>query len=253
MLLDRYVLGPAGGNSGQGRAHIAFTDRHGGYSEDPYDFNLARHVGDQETAVAQNRALLAQALGATPESFVFLRQVHGARVALADDALLASDELTSSLREADAVVAARSDVRLTILTADCAPVLLADPAAGVIGAAHAGRPGMLAGVVPATVAAMRDLGAERIEAVIGPTVCPRCYEVPAAMREEAAGIEPVCASVTWEGTPAIDVAGGVAEQLTRHGVPLRWSRHCTVEDTALFSHRREGTTGRQAAVIWLEH
>ncbi|MDN6124389.1 MAG: polyphenol oxidase family protein, partial [Brevibacterium sp.] len=140
-----------------------------------------------------------------------------------------------------------------IMVADCTPIMLADPEAGVIGAIHAGRPGMAAGVVPATIARMKDLGATDIHAIIGPSVCPRCYEVPAAMRDEITAVEPVAASVSVTGTPAIDVAGAAAEQLRRSGVSIdHFSRVCTRESEDLFSYRRQRTTGRFAGVVWLQ-
>ena len=110
---------------------------------------------------------------------------------------------------------------------------------------------MVQGVVPATVARLRELGATSIEAVVGPSVCPRCYEVPEAMRDEAAAVEPTSASVTWTGTPAIDVAAGVVAQLAREGIALRWLSGCTRERDDLYSYRRDGTTGRFAGVVRL--
>ena len=128
-------------------------------------------------------------------------------------------------------------------------VLLADPVAGVVGAAHAGRPGMLAGVVPATVAAMRDLGARTISAVVGPSVCGRCYEVPAEMQQAAARVVPEVLARTWAGTPSIDVATGVVTQLAGLGVAVTWVPGCTYEDARFYSYRRSGTTGRFGGVV----
>ena len=112
---------------------------------------------------------------------------------------------------------------------------------------------MAAGVVPTTLAAMREAGADRIHAVIGPSVCPRCYEVSAELRAEVAAIEPTAASVSVSGTPALDVAGAVAEQLSRESVIIdQFSRTCTKESEDLFSYRRQSTTGRFAGIIWLQ-
>ncbi|NNV10218.1 laccase domain-containing protein, partial [Geobacillus sp. MMMUD3] len=127
----------------------------------------------------------------------FVSQVHGTAVHHVTD--------TAAIRagaEADAQVSALAGVGLVIMVADCTPVLLADTEAGVIGAVHAGRPGMAAGIVSETLSAMRELGAREIHAVIGPSVCPRCYEVPASLRDEVAAVEPVAASVSVSGTPA---------------------------------------------------
>ena len=110
---------------------------------------------------------------------------------------------------------------------------------------------MTAGVVPATVARMRELGATTISAAVGPSVCGRCYEVPAQMRAAAAAISPVSATVTWQGTPAIDVAAGVVDQLSREGVEVTWVPGCTRESDDLYSYRRDQRTGRFAGVVVL--
>ncbi len=110
---------------------------------------------------------------------------------------------------------------------------------------------MAAGVVGAAVTALRDLGATSLQAVVGPSVCARCYEVPAALRDDVAEAVPVAASVSATGTPAIDVAAGVLQQLHDVGVPVEVVRGCTVERPDLFSHRRDGVTGRFAGVVAL--
>ena len=229
---------------------MAFTDRHGGYSRGNLSsFNLARHVGDDNELVAANRAALAQVLGLSGERLSFVSQVHGTDVAIIDS----PEQLRDDPVTADAQVTTRAGIGLAIMVADCTPIMLADPEAGVIGAIHAGRPGMAAGVVPETIAEMHHLGATDIHAIIGPSVCPRCYEVPAALREEVAAIEPVAASVSVTGTPAIDVAGAVAEQLRRAGVRIdHFSRICTRESEDLFSYRRQRSTGRFAGLVWLQ-
>lgn len=243
MLHSRFVV------PGRSTAHVAFTDRHGGYSSGDFaSFNLARHVGDDEELVAANRSALAQVLGLSAERLSFVSQVHGTAVHT-----LTGPADARSGAEADAQVTAEPGVGLVIMVADCTPVLLADTEAGVIGAVHAGRPGMAAGVVPATLQAMRELGAADIHAVIGPSVCPRCYEVPAELRDEVAALEPVAASVSVSGTPALDVAGTVAEQLREEGVVIdHFSRTCTRESEDLYSYRRNRRTGRFAGVIWLQ-
>lgn len=254
MLLNRFTLAPGRGSGGR-RAHIAVTDRRGGYSTGAHgSLNLARHVGDDPAAVAANRSLVGQALGLARLSYV--SQVHGTDVHEVDEAEAASLTAQGAEEEtavrADAQVTGVPGVGLAILVADCTPVMLADPDAGVVGVAHAGRRGMADGVVPAVVAAMRDLGADRIRAVIGPSVSPRHYEVPAALREEVAVAEPVTASVSASGTPALDVAAGVAEQLHRAGAELvHWSPLCTFASEELFSYRREAVTGRFAGIVWL--
>ncbi|MDT0447247.1 peptidoglycan editing factor PgeF [Streptomyces johnsoniae] len=231
-------------------ARFAFTDRWGGASAVPYGtLNLGGAVGDDPSAVAQNRELAAKALGLDPADVRWMNQVHGRSVAVADGPWPGGEP-----PEADGVVTARRGLALAVLTADCTPVLLADPVAGVAGAAHAGRPGLLAGVVPATVEAMCALGAEpaRITARTGPAVCGQCYEVPEDMRQEAERLVPGSAGTTRWGTPAVDIPAGVRRQLVGCGVrDIRLSTVCTLESDAHFSYRRDRLTGRQASYVWV--
>lgn len=222
-----------------------FTDARGGVSRPPYaGLNLGAHVGDDPAAVADNRARLADEVGVPPERLVWMNQVHGAKVWVAE-------RPGQTAPEGDGVLTATADLALAVLVADCTPVLLADVDAGVVGAVHAGRPGMVAGVVPAAVRRMRDLGAERIVAAVGPSVCGRCYEVPAEMRDAATDLAPGSRAVSWTGTPAIDVAAGVVEQLTTDGVAVSWVAGCTRESDHLYSYRRDQRTGRFAGVVVL--
>ncbi|MFF8590105.1 peptidoglycan editing factor PgeF [Streptomyces sp. NPDC015220] len=233
-------------------ANFAFTDRWGGVSAVPYEeLNLGGAVGDDPEAVRANRALAAKSLGLDPALVVWMNQVHGSDVAVVDGPWGAADAVPS----VDAVVTARRGLALAVLTADCTPVLLADPVAGVAAAAHAGRPGMVAGVVPAAVRAMVELGAraDRITARTGPAVCGRCYEVPEAMRAEVSAVEPAAHAETSWGTPALDVSAGVHAQLERLGVRDReQSPVCTRESRDHFSYRRDRTTGRLAGYVWLD-
>ncbi|WP_420824826.1 peptidoglycan editing factor PgeF [Streptomyces coryli] len=230
--------------------HFATTDRWGGVSAAPYaELNLGGAVGDDPAAVRANRELAAKSLGLDPGDVVWMRQVHGRDVAVVDRPWGADPP------PVDGIVTARRGLALAVLTADCTPVLLADPAAGVAGAAHAGRPGMLAGVAEATVAAMRELGAEpeRMVAHLGPSVCGKCYEVPEDMRAEAAAQVPESAATTSWGTPAIDVAAGVRAQLAAAGVTsVTASSVCTLESADHFSYRREKATGRLGSYVWLD-
>ncbi|MFD7490130.1 peptidoglycan editing factor PgeF [Streptomyces mirabilis] len=232
-------------------AHFAFTDRWGGVSAVPYEeLNLGGAVGDDPDAVRTNRELAAKSLGLDPALVVWMNQVHGPDVAVVDGPWLSAE-----IPSVDAVVTARRGLALAVLTADCTPVLLADPVAGIVAAAHAGRPGMVAGVVPAAVRAMVELGAEpeRIVARTGPAVCGRCYEVPDEMRAEVAAIEPAAYAETSWGTPAVDVTAGVHAQLERLGVCDRaQSPVCTLESDDHFSYRRDRTTGRLAGYVWLD-
>jgi YfiH family protein len=216
----------------------ALTDRSAGVSAGPYaGLNLGAHVDDDPAAVGENRRLLEQRLG---RPVVYMDQCHGAGVVVVD-------EVPATPPSCDAVVTRSADLALAVLVADCVPVLLSG--SGVVAAVHAGRPGLVAGVVPATLAVMSELGAGHIDAVVGPSVCGRCYEVPEAMREAAARVQPVAATVSWTGTPAVDVAAGVVAQLHEAGVEVRWVPGCTRERQDLYSYRRDGATGRFAGVI----
>ncbi|MFG3151244.1 peptidoglycan editing factor PgeF [Streptomyces sp. NPDC048219] len=232
-------------------AHFGFTDRWGGVSAVPYEeLNLGGAVGDDPAAVTANRELAARSLGVDPARVVWMNQVHGADVAVVD-----APWGDRPVPRVDAVVTAERGLALAVLTADCVPVLLADPVAGVAAAAHAGRPGLVAGVVPAAVRAMTELGADpaRIVARTGPAVCGRCYEVPEEMRAEVAAVEPAAHAVTSWGTPALDVSAGVRAQLERLGVrDLAQSPVCTRESKDHFSYRRDRTTGRLAGYVWLD-
>ena len=232
----------------------AFTARAGGVSQAPYDsLNLGGAVGDDPAAVRANRERAETMLGIAPGRTVYMRQVHGAdvRVVTGPDVPGAEEDAP----EVDAVATTVPGLALAVLVADCAPVLLADPVAGVVGAAHSGRPGTALGVVPALVARMRELGAEpaRIAAAIGPAACGGCYEVPAAMRDEVAAAVPAAYATTRAGTPGLDLRAGIVEQLAGCGVTdVQVDPRCTIETRGLFSYRREGRTGRFAGFVWLD-
>ncbi|MCX5152524.1 peptidoglycan editing factor PgeF [Streptomyces sp. NBC_00291] len=241
------------GQHDENGAHFAFTDRWGGVSAVPYEeLNLGGAVGDDPAAVRANRATAAKFLGLAPDLVIWMNQVHGRDVAVVDGPWDADREAIPSV---DAVVTARRGLALAVLTADCVPVLLADPVAGIAGAAHAGRPGLVAGVVPAAVEAMIALGADpgRLVARTGPAVCGRCYEVPAEMRDAVAEVVPAAWAETSWGTPAVDVVAGVHAQLARAGVAnADRSPVCTLESRDHFSYRRDRVTGRLAGYVWLD-
>lgn len=232
------------------RVRRVVTTRAGGRSQAPYDsFNLGDRVGDEPSAVAANRERLASELGLAPDHVIWMEQVHGRTATIVDGPRSAPVEAT------DAVVSARPGLAVAVLVADCVPVLLSDPDAGVVAAVHAGRVGARVGVLTAALAAMRDAGAriERTEVLLGPSVCGECYEVPAAMQADVAEHLPGSASKTRKGTPGLDLRAGLWRQLADAGVArIGVDPRCTVEDRTLFSHRRDGTTGRLAALTWLE-
>ena len=230
-----------------------FSGRGGGVSAAPYDtMNLGRSVGDDPAAVTANRRLAAQACGVAPERLTWMHQVHGSTVWHA-----AAVPATPGDREPPQADAMYTDVAgpvLVVQVADCGPVLLADPLARVIGAAHAGREGMASGVVTELITAMSAAGADpaRMHAVIGPHICGGCYEVPEEMRARVAGKVPESGCVTRAGSPGIDIRAGVGAQLARAGVrTVTHDRRCTAESPELFSYRRDGRTGRLAGFVWL--
>jgi YfiH family protein len=201
-------------------------------------------VGDDEVAVEANRTAVAASTGVPRDHLLFLQQCHGADVLVADRPWAAGEPAP-----ADGVVTATPGLALAVLVADCTPVLLADVEAGVVGAVHAGRPGMTAGIVGMAVERMRELGARRLSAVVGPSICARCYEVPEELRAAAATVSAEASARSWSGTPAIDVAAGVVAQLVANDVAVQWVPGCAREDQRLFSYRRDGTTGRYAGVV----
>jgi YfiH family protein len=232
------------------RPRRVVTDRRGGRSSGPYhSFNLGDHVGDRPEDVAGNRARLAAELGVAPDRLVWMRQVHGTGVTVVDG------PRAEPVPATDALVTRTPGLVLCVLVADCVPVLLADAAAGVVAAVHAGREGVRQGVVPAALAEMSRLGAHPadVTALLGPAVCGACYEVPGAMQAEVARVAPAAVARSRRGTPALDLRAGLAEVLRAAGVgQVVHDPRCTAEDRLLFSHRRDGVTGRQAGLVWLE-
>ena len=223
-----------------------FTSAGGGSSVGDFaSLNLGGHVGDDPSAVELNRRLVASTLDVQRDHLLFMSQCHGSDIALVDGPWRGDPP------EVDGLVTTSTDLALAVLVADCTPVLLVDRDAGVAAAVHAGRPGMMQGIVGRAVDAMTDLGARSISAVVGPSVCGRCYEVPEAMRAQAARISPVAAAISWRGTPAIDVAAGVVDQLQARSVAVNWIGGCSRESEGLFSYRRKHRTGRFAGVVRL--
>jgi polyphenol oxidase len=249
----------------RGRFEVAFTDRHGGVSDGPYaTLNLGFGVGDDRGSVEENLRRVTAAFTrryddqpapastsdrgeADDRRPVLMQQVHGGDVHVVHEGNLDADPV-----RADALVTNVPGVPLVVRIADCVPVLLADVAAGVVAAAHAGRPGMVAGVVANTVAAMRSLGANSLVGWIGPHVCGACYEVPEEMRAEVSAMVPAAHATTSWGTPALDIGAGVRSQLAALDVAVLDASRCTLEDEELFSYRRAGkASGRLAGLVWV--
>lgn len=227
-------------------AHGAFTTRQGGDSLPPWDsLNIAVHVDDAFSRVQANRSRLTEALGL--DGLAFGKQVHGSGVRYVAGL---SSKTSRGLDGTDGLVTTTPGIGLVMMGADCLPVLLA--ADGVVGAAHVGRPGLVAGVLDAVVGLMREHGAKDVVAVLGPGICGRCYEVPASMAGEVEKAAPGSRCATRQGTTGVDLTAGALGQLARLGVAATALGHCTLEQPdRFFSYRRDGRTGRHAGVVWL--
>lgn len=235
-----------------------FFGREGGGSTGDYaSNNMSTSTGDAADIVATNRAGATVTLGFDPASLWLVKQVHSARVEVID-AVPADGKVI----EADAMVTRLPGLALGIMTADCTPILLADPQAGVIGAAHAGWRGAVDGIMANTVAAMVALGAEpsRIVAAIGPTISGPNYEVGDGFRTDFLALHPT--GTHYFTTPPgkqvhFDLPAFVIEQLAATGIShIERIGGCTYgEPTRYFSHRyathQDTTTGRQIAIIGL--
>jgi YfiH family protein len=224
--------------------------RGGGVSAGAYEsLNLADHVGDGEASVAENRRRLAVAAG-LPAEPQWLRQVHGTGVADL------GAPVPPGLQGRDAAFTRRAGPVCAILTADCIPVLFASTDGGVVGAAHAGWRGLAAGILGASLRAM-SVEPAALLAWIGPCIGPQHYEVGADVRDAMLAANPAAAvafhpnarSRFWADLPLI-----ARLQLQNLGISgIFGANECTHADAnRYFSHRRDGQTGRQATLIWLE-
>ena len=228
-----------------GDVHVAFTSVRAG--------NLARHVGEQAD-VDGARERLEHRLGLVQQRFRYLHQTHSATV-------LDAESERGEAPEGDAWVSARGRQPLAVLVADCLPVVLvghrgahaepsgaeADPITAV---AHAGRPGLTAGILERTVQSMRERGACRLRAWIGPGACGSCYEVPQEMAQRLGAERPALLSETSWGTPALNLRAEAQNIFDREGIQVAAVAGCTIEDETLFSHRRAPDQGRIAALVW---
>jgi YfiH family protein len=237
-------------------ARHGFFTRQGGVSTGPFASLNCGFSADDPARVRENRARAAAALGLPAAALLGLKQVHGAEVVTVT-APWAEGEGPA----ADALVTAQPGLALGIITADCAPVLFRDAAAGVAGAAHAGWRGAAAGVLEATLAAMEALGAvrSRIAAVIGPCIAQASYEVGPDLRESVLGALPGAEALFAPGRPGrwqFDLAGYCLLRLRRAGVgsTAGLGLDTRADAARFFSHRRRtlaggGAIGHQISVI----
>jgi len=230
------------------RVRALSTQRIGGVSAAPYEsLNLADHVGDAPDAVAENRRRLRTA-AALPSEPVWLRQVHGTAVADLDAGEPAA--------AADAAYTRRSGRVCAILTADCVTVLLAADDASVVAAAHAGWRGVAAGILESTIAAL-GVAPRTLSAWLGPAIGPAHYEVGAEVRTAMIRADPDAAAAfaaNARGRFMADLSRIVRQRLCAAGLErIHGGTECTFEGAGRFySHRRDGRSGRQATLIWLQ-
>jgi YfiH family protein len=212
-----------------------FTDRRGGSSLGAYEsLNFGFHVGDDPAAVTLNRSTIPNAQ--------FMNQVHGDNVAVVDQ-LLETDPTC------DAMITTKAGISLAVMVADCIPLLLLSREA--VAAVHVGRAGLINKVAIKTLHQMRTIGAIDIHAIIGPSICGRCYEVPFELQQAVIADHPRAFSTTHKGTPGLDLPAALIADLVAEGVTYEASSSCTMEDDLYFSHRKHNPTGRFAGVVSL--
>ena len=242
------------------RIRHGFFTRSGGVSEGVYaTLNGGVGSNDAPDKVAENRARMAEALGVAPDHLLTPYQIHSPDVVVAEKPWSPEDR-----PRADAVVTRTPMLAIGVSTADCGPLLFADPQAGVIGAAHAGWRGALTGVIEATVAAMEKLGAERtrITAALGPTIRQSNYEVGPEFIERftAAGVDNArfFAPSPKADHAMFDLTGYIADRIQRAGIgEFEDLELCNYADPERFysfrraTHRNEPDYGRHINVIAL--
>lgn len=226
------------------RVHALVTTRAGGVSQGPYrSLNLGERLGDDPVAVAHNRARVRASLPGEP---VWLRQVHGTEV------VDAAECEPNACADASFVRVPR--VSCAVLIADCLPVVLADRAASVVAVAHAGWRGLAAGVVENTLAAMQAAPAS-IVAWLGPAIGPRAFEVGEDVYRAFTAGDPQAEAAFTAGRPGkwhADLYALARRRLSAAGVEEITGGHwCTFNDARFYSYRRDGRTGRMAAIAWL--
>jgi YfiH family protein len=231
------------------QARWVFSGRVGGFSRGDYgSLNLADHVGDSPDAVAANRMSLAGYAGLKPNRLAIMAAAHGNSSAVVT--------APTTVPAVDALITRELDLGLVALAADCVPIALLDAEVGIVAAIHSGWRGVAANVVGETVGEMISMGAdpERMLVGVGSAICPACYEVSQDVQDRVVSAIPAAYGQTSSGTPAVSLHAAVEAQLSLAGVQdVRFDSRCTFEDVAgLYSFRRDGVTGRQGVVAWLE-
>ncbi len=215
--------------------------------------NLSHHRPHRPADLASDRAHVGRLTGTEPSTWHFMQQVHGPEVGTIHSRTPAG----AQLRDVDALVTTEADRPLLVQVADCVPILLA--ADGAVGAVHAGRRGVVLGIIDAAIAALERLGVatERIVAAIGPAIGGCCYELPIDERDRSLASLPdevataATATTDW-GSPSLDLGAAAVAQLTAAGATVG-SRveACTWcdPDDRWFSHRADPTAGRQVGMV----
>jgi len=220
--------------------NYSFTDRTGGLSTGAFlSHNVATHVGDDQETVLSNRAALETLLGLPIQ---YMNQVHGNVVATVGVEIIAEPT-------ADALVTQSVGIGMAVMVADCIPLLLAS--SQTVAAVHVGRKGLMNEVALAAIHEMRSHDISEITAVVGPSICGECYEVSQDIYDDVSKTFPLAASKTRDGGFALDLSRALIDQLQSLGVRVVDEGRCTVEESNLYSYRRDGVTGRQVGVVWL--
>jgi len=192
------------------------------------------HVGDDPAVVDSNREKIGSAQ--------FMNQVHG-------DHIEVIESVSIEIPTCDGLITKSTNVSLAVMVADCIPLLLVSKE--VVGAIHVGRAGLVNRIALKAIDLMRSLGAIEIHAVLGPSICGSCYEVPFQMQQDVIADHPRAFATTRKGTPGLDLPKALIADLVAAGVTYEASTICTFEDELYFSHRRQNPTGRFAGVVSL--
>ena len=191
-------------------------------------------MGDDPSTVATNRSVIGNAQ--------FMNQVHG-------DEIVIVDSVTSEIPTCDGLITTKPNLQLAVMVADCIPLLLISKEA--VGAIHVGRAGLVNQIALKAIDRMRSVGSQEIHAILGPSICGQCYEVPFEMQQDVMQDHPRAFATTRKGTPALDLPQALIAELISAGVSFEASTICTFEDEMYFSHRRQNPTGRFAGVVSL--
>lgn len=225
-------------------ARWVMTDRSGGFSQPPYDsLNLATHVGDAPLAVAANRGILADELRVPAERMVYPGLIHSTDVGVVDSPI-------GLFPNVDVLVTSIRKIGLVTLGADCVPLIAVDPEVGVAVAAHIGWRGAADGIVASIATALNNSGAKlkQTHIIMGPAICGNCYRVDDERRMRVTENLPAAGQRSEQG---LDLREGLAAEFRSLNATVKIIGACTAEESTLFSHRRDGVTGRQAAAVVL--